>query len=130
MWSKVPKEALATLQKIHFESQRDQSLMKLRPEFESARAGLINRNIVPSLDVCLGELLCEEQRLASQLGISEATVGTKMVNVAYVAQEKGKSKYSLQCYSCKEFGHIAKYCKKKIFNYCKKEGHIMKDYRV
>ncbi|KAI9191666.1 hypothetical protein LWI28_011709 [Acer negundo] len=36
--------------------------MKIRPEFESARVGLINRTPVPSLGVYLGELLCEEQR--------------------------------------------------------------------
>jgi hypothetical protein len=63
--SQVPKEALATLQAVHSESQRDQFLMKLRLEFESARAGLINCTPVPSLEVCLGELLREEQHLAS-----------------------------------------------------------------
>ncbi|KAI9192606.1 hypothetical protein LWI28_025383 [Acer negundo] len=36
--------------------------MKIRPEFESARVGLINQTTVPSLGVYLGELLCEEQR--------------------------------------------------------------------
>lgn len=36
--SQVPKEALAALQPVHSESQRDQFLMKLRPEFESAQA--------------------------------------------------------------------------------------------
>jgi hypothetical protein len=63
--SQVPQAALAALQVVHSESQRDQFLMKLRPEFENARAGLINRTPVPSLEVCLGELLREEQRLAS-----------------------------------------------------------------
>jgi hypothetical protein len=46
--------------------------MKLRPEFESARAGLLNRDPVPSLDVCLGELLREEQRMATQSVIGES----------------------------------------------------------
>jgi hypothetical protein len=59
--SQVPKEALATLQVVHFESQRDQFLMKLRPKFESARAGLINE---------LSELLRKEQGLNSQLGLA------------------------------------------------------------
>jgi hypothetical protein len=63
--SQVSKEALAALQAVHSESQRDQFLMKLRLEFESARAGLINCTPVPSLEVCLGELLREEQHLAS-----------------------------------------------------------------
>ncbi|KAA8547051.1 hypothetical protein F0562_003480 [Nyssa sinensis] len=46
--SQVPKEALVALQAVHSESQRDQFLMKLRPEFESARDGLINRTPVLS----------------------------------------------------------------------------------
>ena len=67
---------------IHSECQRDQFLMKLRPEFESARTGLINRTPIPSLEVCLGELLREEQRLASQLGLAHNDGGSEMVNVA------------------------------------------------
>ena len=33
----------------------------------------------------------------------------------------------VQCYSCKEYGHIAANCAKKSCNYCKKPGHIIKD---
>jgi hypothetical protein len=62
--------------------------MKLRPEFKSARAGLINRTHVTSLEVCLGELMREE-RLASQLGLAQDAGGFEMVNVAYAAQGKG-----------------------------------------
>ncbi|KAJ0103258.1 hypothetical protein Patl1_03682 [Pistacia atlantica] len=51
--SQVPKAAFTALQMVHSKSQRDQFLMKLRPEFESARAGLINCTPVPSLEVCL-----------------------------------------------------------------------------
>jgi hypothetical protein len=72
--SQVPKEALAALQEVHSKSQWDQFLMKLQPEFESARAGLINRQPVPSLEVCLGEFLREEQGLASQLGLAQMLV--------------------------------------------------------
>ncbi|XP_022866906.1 uncharacterized protein LOC111386677 [Olea europaea var. sylvestris] len=128
--SKVPKDTLAALQMVHPESQLDQFLMKLRPEFESTRAGLINRSPVPSLNVCLGELLREEQRLASQHSISPSNENFEMVNVADAAQGKGKSKSSPQCYRCKEFSHIAKYFTKKFCNYCKKEGHIIKDCQV
>lgn len=46
--------------------------MKLKPEFEIARARLLNRDPVPSLDVCLGELLREEQRMATQSVIGES----------------------------------------------------------
>ncbi|KAJ0042058.1 hypothetical protein Pint_19025 [Pistacia integerrima] len=118
--SQVPKEALATLQVVHSESQQDQFLMKLRPKFESARARLINRTRIPSLEVCLGELLREEQRLTSQLGLDQDASGSKMVNMAYVAQGRGRSRFPPQCYSSKEIRHIAKYCNKKLCNYCKK----------
>lgn len=45
--------------------------MKLRFEFENAHARLINRNPVPSVDVYIGKLLCEEQSLISQLAITQ-----------------------------------------------------------
>jgi hypothetical protein len=92
--------------------------------------GLINRKPVPTLDECLGELLREEQRLASQHGIAQDTVSTEIFNMAYAAQGKGRFKSSPQCYSCKGFGHIAKNCSKKFCNYCKKKGHIIKDCRI
>ena len=95
----------------------------------SVRAGLINRKPVPTMDECLGELLREE-RLTSQHAIAQDTVSTEIFNMAYTAQGKGKFKSPPQCYSCKEFGHIAKNCSKKFCHYCKKEGHIIKDCHI
>ena len=43
--------------------------MKLRPDFEIARYNLMNRHPVPSLDVCLSELLREDQRIVTQAAI-------------------------------------------------------------
>jgi hypothetical protein len=83
--SQVLKEALVALQVVHSESQRDQFLMLLRPEYESARVGLINRTPIPSLEVCLGELLREEQRLTSQHGLAQDASGFERVNMAYAA---------------------------------------------
>ena len=40
--------------------------MKLRYEFEITCSNLMNRDPLPSLDVCFGELLQEEQRLFTQ----------------------------------------------------------------
>ncbi|XP_058776283.1 uncharacterized protein LOC131650597 [Vicia villosa] len=62
----VPKTSLAAVQEVYNTSVRDQFLMKLRPEFEVVRGALLNRNPVPSLDTCVGELLREEQRLITQ----------------------------------------------------------------
>ncbi|XP_052303573.1 uncharacterized protein LOC112326270 isoform X2 [Populus trichocarpa] len=53
-------------EKVHEQSKRDQFLMKLRFEFEITRSNLMNRDPFPSLDVCFGELLREEQRLLTQ----------------------------------------------------------------
>ena len=49
------------------------------------------------------------------------------VYIAYEAQgrNKGRDMRVVQCFSCKDFGHIARDCPKKFCNYCKKQGHII-----
>lgn len=81
--------------------------MKLRSKFEVTRGGLQNRNPVSFLHVYVGELLSEEQRLATQSIIRASHVLLEAVNVAYDAQGKNKGNRQIQCYSFKEFGHIA-----------------------
>jgi hypothetical protein len=61
IYAKIPAESLSVVQQVHEQSKRDQFLMKLRSEFEITRSNLMNRAF-PSLDVCFGELLLEEQR--------------------------------------------------------------------
>ncbi|XP_058105117.1 uncharacterized protein LOC131248717 [Magnolia sinica] len=34
---------------------------------------------------------------------------------------------TVQCYSCKDYEHIAAHCAKKFCNYCKQKGHIIKE---
>ncbi|XP_042954576.1 uncharacterized protein LOC122290986 [Carya illinoinensis] len=65
IYAKVPEEYLSVVQEVHAQSKRDQFLMKLRPEFEVTHSNLMNRAPLPSLDICFGELLREEQRLAT-----------------------------------------------------------------
>nr|KYP60095.1 Retrovirus-related Pol polyprotein from transposon TNT 1-94 [Cajanus cajan] len=121
--SKVPTESLPAIQAVYEVSKRDQFLMKLRPEYEAARAALLNRHPVPSLEVCVGELLREEQRLLTQGSMSDISDNT----IAYSAQGQSKSRdmRQIQCFSCKQFGHIARNCTKKFCNYCKQRGHII-----
>ncbi|XP_038979372.1 uncharacterized protein LOC113461231 [Phoenix dactylifera] len=126
--AKVPKEALSAIQEVHATSKHDQFLMKLRPEFEVTRAALLNRDHVPSLDVCLGELLREEQQTLTQAVMAQEKLSSDVVNVAYAAQGKGKGKDKVQCYCYKEFGHIARNCNKKFCTYCKQSGHIIKEF--
>jgi hypothetical protein len=66
VYANVPVAALSAVQAVHDTSKRDQFLMKLRSDFETARSNLMNRHPVPSLDTCLSELLCEEQRIVTQ----------------------------------------------------------------
>ncbi|RVW93889.1 hypothetical protein CK203_028238 [Vitis vinifera] len=128
----VPIAALSTIQTIHATTQRDQFLMKLRPEYESVRSSLLNRSPIPSLDICFGELLREEQRLSTQAILEQSHGSSGTTTVAYAAQGRGPPMHSknLQCFCCKEYGHIAATCPKKFCSYCKKKGHIIKECRI
>ena len=70
--------------------------MKLRPEFEAVCAALLNRHPFPSLDVCVGELLQEEQRLLTQAALSRDSSISIAIAVAYTAQDKGKGRDTRQ----------------------------------
>ncbi|XP_042967445.1 uncharacterized protein LOC122300686 isoform X1 [Carya illinoinensis] len=127
IYAKVPEESLSVVQEVHAQSKRDQFLMKLRPEFEVTRSNLMNRAPVPSLDICFGELLREEQRLATQATYQHDTMIPPAVTYAAHGKGKGRDMRTVQCFSCKEYGHIANNCARKSCNYCKKPGHIIKD---
>ena len=101
--------------------------MKLRLDFEIALSNLMNRHPVPSLDACLSELLYEEQHLVTQAAIEHRATVSAPVSLAYAAQGRhtGRDMRAVQCFSCKDFGHIARDCHKKFCNYCKKQGHII-----
>ncbi|XP_022842491.1 uncharacterized protein LOC111366073 [Olea europaea var. sylvestris] len=123
----VPEESLSAVQKVHEQSKRDQFLMKLRVEFEGTRSNLMNHDPSPSLDVCFGELLREEQCLATQATFLQEKLIPNAV--AYIAHGKGNGRdmRKIQCFRCKEYGHIAAHCVKKTCNYCKKLGHSIKE---
>ncbi|KAH0648567.1 hypothetical protein KY285_033815 [Solanum tuberosum] len=117
------------IQAVHEQSKRDQFLMKLRSDFESVRSNLMNRDPSPSLDVCFRELLREEQRLVTQNAFKKEND----VTVAFAAQGKGKGRdmSRTQCYSCKEYGHIASNCSKKFCasNHMTNSTSILKNVR-
>jgi len=85
----------------------------------------MNRDPFPSLDVCFGELLREEQRLLTQDNFKQDNSAA----VAFAAQGKGKGRNmsNIQYYSCKEYRHIANNCRKKLCNYCKQQCHVIKE---
>ncbi|XP_059442442.1 uncharacterized protein LOC132174783 [Corylus avellana] len=86
----------------------------------------MNRDPSPSLDVCFGELLREEQRLLTQATFQHDSNPNPVAYAAY-GKGKGKDMRKVQCFSCKEYGHIAANCAKKSCNYCKKPGHFIKE---
>ena len=90
----VPIAALSTIQTIHVTTRRDQFLMKLRSEYEFVRSSLLNRSPVPSLDICFGELLNEEQCLSTQAILEQSHGNSGMAIVAYAAQGRGPSMHS------------------------------------
>ncbi|CAL8168003.1 unnamed protein product [Prunus armeniaca] len=104
VYADLPSEGLSSVQSIHETTQRDQFLMKLRPEFEGTRSNLMNRESVPSLDTCLNDLLCEEQRLLTQTTMEQRRSAS--VPVAYAAQGKPRGRDMSTVHD----GHIIKEC--------------------
>lgn len=129
VFAKVSIEGLKTLQAVHEITQRDQFLMKLRREFEPVRSNLMSRAPTPSLETCLSELLRDEQRCLTQAALERKDIGSNPLDAAFATQARGKDVSTKQCYSCKEFDHIAINCKKKYCNYCKKPGHLITECR-
>ncbi|TXG56864.1 hypothetical protein EZV62_018177 [Acer yangbiense] len=126
VYAKVPATSLSAVQAVHEQSKRDQFLMKLRPEFEIARSNLMNREPSPSLDVCFEELLRKEQRLLTQAMFQQDSSPNPIAYAAY-GKGKGRDMRKVQCFSCKEYGHIAANCAKKSCNYCKKQATLSKN---
>ena len=130
VYASVPPKGFIAIQSVHETSKRDQFLMKLRGEFEAIRSNLMNKEPVPLLDICVGELLREEQRLLTQAVLEKKAQNSAPILVAYATQGRskgGRNMTNVQCYSCKGFGHIATNCTKKFYNYCKKTRHIITD---
>ena len=78
------------VQKVHEQSKRDQFLMKLRHEYEATRSNLMNRDPSLSLDVYFGELLHEEQHLATQTIFQQNKVHDNAVGYAAYGKRKEK----------------------------------------
>ena len=127
VYANVPTVALSDVREVHATKNQDQFLMKLQPDFEIARSNLMNHHPVPSLDACLSELLRDEQRIVTQVAMEHRATVSAPVFMAYAAQGRymGRDMRAIQCFSCKDFGHIARDCPKKSCNYCKKQGHII-----
>nr|GLL41819.1 uncharacterized protein LOC112323614 [Ipomoea trifida] len=87
VYANVPSEGLV-VQNIHETNKRDQFLMKLRGEFETIRSNLMNRQLVPLMNICVGELLREEQRLTTLAVLEQKAQNSAPIPVAYAAQRR------------------------------------------
>ena len=94
-------------------------------------APLLNRSLVPSLDIFFGELLRKES-LSTQAILEQSYGSFETTTMAYAAQGRGSlvTSKNLQCFYCKEYGHIAANCPKKYYSYCKKKCHIIKECHI
>ena len=85
VYASVPPEGLIAIQSVHGTSKRDKFLMKLRGEFEAIKSNLMNREPVPLLDICVGELLREEQRFLIQAVLEQKAQNSAPIPVTYAA---------------------------------------------
>ncbi|XP_049364480.1 uncharacterized protein LOC125829272 [Solanum verrucosum] len=107
-----------------------QFLMKLRPELEHLRASILNKEKLPALEVVVSEVLREETRLCSQSSIENSLTMDTAFAAYKSSSSSGNSNKPVQCYHCKETGHIISHCKKRNYcNYCKKDSHIILECR-
>ena len=88
---------------------------------------MMNHHPISSLDACLSKLLREEQHVVTQVTMEHRVNVSVPVSMAYAAHGRHKSRDMrvVQCFSCKDLGHIARDFPKKFCNYCKKHGHIV-----
>lgn len=143
VYADISSDTLSATQTIHQTGQRDQFLMKPRPEFENVRSNLVSRIPSPPLATCLNELLCEEQRQLNQVALKQSSPGGPL-QVAYATTDKfpqtdgsrevdyaargrtpGRDMTRVQCYSYQKYGHYATQCKQKFCSYCKRAGYIL-----
>jgi len=107
--------SVAGLQEIMVERKKSrvvQFLMKLRPEFESIRANLLNRETTPDIDMVLSAVLREETRLGTQSSMDASLSVSTALLVSRSNSTSAQKTSLLQCFQCKEYGHIAAHCRK------------------
>ncbi|XP_078149675.1 uncharacterized protein LOC144544992 [Carex rostrata] len=106
MYSKVPSAALVTIQELQQKNMQGRFLMKLRPEYEPIRRQLMARNPIPTLTECFREIMWEEQTMFTRSSIEEAAPESDSMEL--MTQGNPRVGKEIQCYSCQEYGHIAK----------------------
>ena len=85
-YANVSDDVLKVIQDLQASSHQEQFLMKLHPEFETVTSSLMSRKPLPSLDVCLNEILREEQRIQTK---------------AHLVQQKNETLHCCICYPWK-----------------------------
>lgn len=97
-------EAKSEVQLIQEESHIKKFLMNLRPEFESVRSALMNREASLDLRTCVQEALWEETRLRSQYSLINDT----KASVAPSSDEDVLlASWTVRFFECKGYDHVA-----------------------
>lgn len=84
VYASIPAASLEDIQTIHQTRQRDKFLVKLRHVFESVCSNLLVQISSLSLDVCLNELLREEQHHLTQTTLEQQESSTNVLNFAHL----------------------------------------------
>lgn len=109
----VPKELITHAKNLHEKTHVNQFLMNLRPEFESVRAALMNRECSPTLETCVQEVLREEIRLQSKKRlVEEPTAFHTSQETSFVSTNRKPVQRI----------HSTKLQEKNVCNYCKRIG--------
>ncbi|CAL1378919.1 unnamed protein product [Linum trigynum] len=123
--------------------------MRLRPEFESIRSTILNREQL-NFDGVISILIREETRLRTQAQFDTRPGEGETILAAIAASARsgiGRDSQvfavsrpqfnsrvpnaELECHHCHEKGHLVKHCRRRnYYVYCKKMGHIVLECRT
>ncbi|KAF8377349.1 hypothetical protein HHK36_030726 [Tetracentron sinense] len=126
----ILSDAIVTFQEMRERTQVRKFLMKMRHDFEHCRAALLNRSPLPSMNTMICDLLAEEQRLKAFIGVPQPPGSSEMVLLASSPAPGKRDMSRVQCYGCKQFGHLATTCRDSpICAFCKIRGHRIQECR-
>ena len=96
--------------------------MRFRLEFETVTSSLMSRKPLPSLDICLTELIREEQHIQTKAHLVQQKTKPYTIAMMLVKKHHLLSLHRLGTWAKSEYGHLATQCILKFSNYCKRRA--------